>query len=250
MTKLLESKEGFNTVATQLTVRLLPPQVGVEKNPVSHFIASVTNLCEHALQICDDSDMVGVSIRNEVNMRDKAIGISFRRKDQLSTDVILNVWQKVTQSNSRFNALDKLVLEVHSVKMPVAFGGDGRKTKGRSLDASALLKKSIVKVNAERNCLAHALLIAIVKITNDPNCKSYRDGWKIGPVVQRLLETTGINLDRGGGIREFAQFQDYFKEYRIVVSSGLNCEDIMFDGQVQTEKRINLFMMTLHVINM
>jgi len=54
-------------------------------------------------------------------MRDKAIGISFRRKDQLSTDVILCVWQKVTQSNSRFNALDKLVLEVHSVKMPVGF---------------------------------------------------------------------------------------------------------------------------------
>ena len=40
--------------------------------------------------------MIGISIRNDVNMRDKAIGISFRRKDQLSTDVILNVWQKVT----------------------------------------------------------------------------------------------------------------------------------------------------------
>jgi CRISPR/Cas system-associated exonuclease Cas4 (RecB family) len=86
-------------------------------------MASVTNLCEHALQHCDDSDMVGVSMRNEVNMRGKAIGISFRRKDQLSTDVILNVWQ-VTQSNSHFNALYKLVLEVHSVKMPVGFGCD------------------------------------------------------------------------------------------------------------------------------
>jgi len=69
---------------------------------------------------------------------------------------------------------------------------------------------------------------------------SYRDGRKIGPVVRRLLETTGINLDRGGGIRELNQFQDYFKEYRIAVFSGLNCEDIMFDGQVQTEKRINV----------
>jgi hypothetical protein len=75
-------------------------------------------------------------------MMDKAIGISFRRKDQLSTDVILNVWQKVTQSNSRFNALEKLVLEVYSVKMPVGFGGDGIKTKGRSLDTLAHLKIS------------------------------------------------------------------------------------------------------------
>jgi len=36
--------------------------------------------------------MVGVSIRNEVNVKDKAIGISFRRNDQLSAEVIMNVW--------------------------------------------------------------------------------------------------------------------------------------------------------------
>ena len=98
-----------------------------------------------------------------------------------------------------------------------------------------------MNINADKNCLAHALVIAIAKITNDPNCNSYRDGRKIGPVVQRLLETKGINLDRGGGgIRELNRFQEYFKEYRIVVFSRLYCEDIMFDGQVQTEKRINL----------
>jgi hypothetical protein len=97
-----------------------------------------------------------------------------------------------------------------------------------------------VNVKTETNCLAHALVIAIAKITDDPNYKSYRDGWKIGPVFQRLLDATSINLDRGGGIRELAQFQEYFKDYRIVVFSGFNCEDIIFDGRVQTEKRINL----------
>ena len=81
----------FNTVETQLTARLLPPLEEVESDPISYFIDSVTNLCEHAFRNCDDSDMVGISIRNEVHMRDKAIRISFRRKDQLSTDVILNV---------------------------------------------------------------------------------------------------------------------------------------------------------------
>jgi hypothetical protein len=38
--------------------------------------------------------------------------------------------------------------------------------------------------------------------------------------VQPLLETAGINLDRGGDIREQAQFQEYFKDYRIVVFSA------------------------------
>jgi len=160
--------------------------------------------------------MVGISICNEVNVKDKLIGISFRRKDQLSPEVILSVWEKVTQSNSRFNAVDTLILEIHSVKMPVGFGG-GIKTKGRSLASLAHLKTSIVKVKSETNCLAHALIIAIARITNDPNYKSYRDGFKLGPVVRQLLESTGINLDQGGGVRELAQFQEHFKEYRIVV---------------------------------
>jgi len=50
----------------------------------------------------------------------------------------------------------------------------------------------------------------------------------------------GINLDHGGGIKVLAQFQEYLKDYRIVVFSVLNCEDITFDGQVLTEKKINL----------
>jgi len=36
------------------------------------------------------------------------------------------------------------------------------------------------------------------------------------------------------------RFQEHFKEYRIIVFGGLNCEDIYFDGQGKSEKRINL----------
>jgi len=36
------------------------------------------------------------------------------------------------------------------------------------------------------------------------------------------------------------KFQEHFKEYRIVVFWGLNCDDIVFDRQVESEKRINL----------
>ena len=55
-------------------------------------------------------------------MQDNAIGISFRRKDQLSEEVIWSVFNKVAQSNARFNALDKFVVVVHSIKIPVGFG--------------------------------------------------------------------------------------------------------------------------------
>ena len=117
--------------------------------------------------------------------------------------------------------------------MPIGFGR-GVKNMGRPFSVKAHLKSSIVEVKA------HALIIGIAKLNNDPNYKAYRQGRKIRPVVQDLLETTGINLDRGSGIRELERFQDDFKEYRIVVFAGLNCDERYFDGQVNSEKRINL----------
>jgi len=84
----------FNAKGTQLTVRLLPPPEGDEDpNPMSNFLDSVTELLEHALRDHEDSDMIGITISNEV--KNRAIGISFRRKDQITGDVIWSVFEKV-----------------------------------------------------------------------------------------------------------------------------------------------------------
>jgi hypothetical protein len=91
------------------------------------------------------------------------------------------VFEKVAQSNARFTALDTLVMTVHSVKMPTGHGG-GIATKGRPLELMARLKKSIVQVKAESNCLAHALVIAKAKVDgDDANYQSYRRGNKYVP---------------------------------------------------------------------
>jgi len=92
--------------------------------------------------------MVGMTIHNQVNQSDKPIGIRFRRKDQLSGVVIWSVFEKVSQTNSRFNALDTVVVNVHSVKMPVGFGGI--KTMGRSASVLAHLKKVSYKLRPQR----------------------------------------------------------------------------------------------------
>jgi len=160
----------FNGVGTQLTVRLLPPSEGEDSNLMSHFFASVSVLFEYALQNCDDSEMVGITISNEVNVNDKVIGL--RRKDQITPDVIWSAFGKVAQSNAWFNALDKVVMTVHSVKMQI---GHGRiATKGRPLEKMVHLKRSIVEVKAEENWLIHALIISIAKLTNDPDYKAFR----------------------------------------------------------------------------
>ena len=69
----------FNPTGTQLTVRLNPP-FSPDANRVDHFLASVNDLFEHALQDMGDGDMVGMAIL-ESNQNDKPIGISFRRRD-------------------------------------------------------------------------------------------------------------------------------------------------------------------------
>ena len=86
--------------------------------------------------------MVGITIRNEVNQCDKQIGFSFRRKDQISSDVIFNVFDKLSHLNSRFNASDTLTVVVNSVRIPIVFGVINR--KGRSLVIMVHLKKSII----------------------------------------------------------------------------------------------------------
>ena len=194
--ELIRQYRRFNSEGTQLTVHLLPPFEGEDSNPMSHFLASVTELFEYALRDCEDSDMVGVTISNEVNVQNKGIRISFRRKDQITGDAIWSVFEEVAQSNARFNAVDKLVMTVHSVKMPI---GHGRiATKGRPLEAMSHLKRSIVEVKARENCLAHVLIISFAKLTNNPNYKAYIQGRMICPVVDHLLATTRIDLTNRG----------------------------------------------------
>ena len=63
----------------------------------NNFVASVNDLFDYALHNVSDSDMVGINIQNRVNQNDKPVGTSFRRKDQLSGDVVWSVFEKVSQ---------------------------------------------------------------------------------------------------------------------------------------------------------
>ena len=107
---------------------------------------------------------------------------------------------RVSQSNSRFNALVTLVVTIYSVRIPVAFGKHASKSMGRPLAVMAQLRRSVVEVKAGDNCLAHNLIQAIAKADKDPNYLSYRHGNKIRPVVRTLLESTGIEFCGGGEI--------------------------------------------------
>jgi hypothetical protein len=88
----------FNAEGRQLTVRMTaPPSASAAiQDPARHFAEIVDELFEYSLRDLDPSDVLGISIHNADNQQDKPIGLSFRRRDQISRDVLWSVLE-VTQ---------------------------------------------------------------------------------------------------------------------------------------------------------
>jgi len=86
------------------------------------------------------------------------------------------------------------------------------------------LERSIMEVKTKANCLAHALLIAVTRVTNDPDYKAYRQGEKscLGS-VNCCRRRASISVKKGGSLNS---------QYRIVLYTSLRCDSIVFDGQV------------------
>ena len=75
----------------------------------------MNNLFEYVLDDVGHADMVRITLHNEVNQIDAPIRFIFKRKDPLSSDVTWSAFNNMTQSNSRFNASNTLIVTVHSV---------------------------------------------------------------------------------------------------------------------------------------
>ena len=102
----------------------------------------------------------------------------------------------------------------------------------------AHLKRNVVEVKAEDNCLAHALIIAIAKVDNNPNCTSYRDGIKIRPVVQKQLANTGKTCP-DVRIPQLKKSNKIFGSTRQLSIKSWYVKT-MFEGQVDSANGINL----------
>jgi hypothetical protein len=87
----------------------------------------------------------------------------------------------VTQSNAKYQALDTLTFHIHTVRKPVGFGKVAETSKGRPMSVMTHLKRSIVEVKTDENCLAHALVIAMAKVRTIPITKPIGKGEKSCP---------------------------------------------------------------------
>jgi len=58
------------------------------QDPAQYFAISVDELFEYSLRDLHPSDMVRILIHNAENQQDSPMGLSFRRRDMISLDVL------------------------------------------------------------------------------------------------------------------------------------------------------------------
>ena len=131
-------------------------------------------------------------------------------------DVVLGVLGKVVQSNARIGFSSRLEVHLDHVRMPVGNGIMAEKTKGRYLDVLSDIKKSNVKVKVAFLCLAHALIIDIIKVNGDPKLNSYRDRKGLTQPVQDLLSASGLKLTNGRKLKNFNIFKIIFRPTKLL----------------------------------
>lgn len=86
--------------------------------------------------------LVRLRISNTENVRDKFVGIGFRRCDQLKPDVFCDVLGKIIYSKVKFGLSGNLEVPLNHVRLPAGNGGEN--TKGRYLDVLNTIKRGIV----------------------------------------------------------------------------------------------------------
>lgn len=179
-------------------------------------------------------DRVGFNFENTENIK-LSFGISFRRYDQYSPELILAALERVLQSNERFFVDENLVINIDHVKVPIGYGR--RQHIGKSSEEFFKLHKNSMFINELKDehsslCLATAIVVSIAYATNINlyNSLTYKRNYLdlIG-AAQKFCSDSGVDLSNGGGIDEFIKFQNFIgTEYRMTVFMSRDGHNIYF----------------------
>lgn len=169
---------------------------------------------------------------------EKPVGLPFRRVDQLSTDVIIRVLEKILQSNASFFSQEKLTLRIDRVSLPAG----KRRTwmTGVTFEEFCRRKAGIlIVVNNDNFCLGRALVLAIAFRNGDPLLKELQLGLPImDQRLQELCEAAGVDLSNGGTYDHIELFQRFLVDYTIVVYNHRLGQSVYYEGVRDPERLV------------
>lgn len=214
-----------------------------------HWLDSgIHELIEYIKGDKNNDDYVGLTFTDK-DKPENPLYVSFRRVDQLCSQVILSCLEKVAQSNGNFLSANKLQITVQHVASPRGFGRI--KLKGTTFAEFCRQKSGILVVKNENNmCLAYALCLARARVNDEQHffrlqtCSTVLD-----EEARELCEEAGVDLSNGGGLQELRKFQIYLSEYLITVYDNRKGNSIIYSGRNSRcvdKKHLNLIFENNH----
>jgi hypothetical protein len=176
-------------------------------------------------------------MRISENIEDKVVGITFRCREQLESDVVWGVLGKFLQSKARFDLRDRHEVHFDHVRLPAGNSRTTEITKERCLVVPSAIRKSIVTVKTAFLCLAHALFITMTKVNGYLNYALYSVGKVLNQPVQEFLSASGVKLTNGRGFNGTEQFQNIRSDYKIIVYDDLSPDRVIFsENSISTKE--------------
>lgn len=254
MSSIRHEYKRLGVFGTRMAVKFREPDMRNLNTWAHKCMIELLNLLEIDMKI-SPQDRVGFIFSNGEN--DKInFGISFRRFDQYSADLILSLLDVVLQSNTNFLLDDTLVISVDVIKVPIGFG---RRTNiGKSFeDFYKVHRKSIYlpNITAEDGniCLAVAVLLGKIYADGEINQNLYnslvypQNHDDLVNQSNKLAQDAGVNLVDGGGLDEIMKFQEYLSnEYNLTVYSSRDGRSVYYKSPYKNRKNINLLLDNNH----
>ncbi|XP_046397765.1 uncharacterized protein LOC124164478 [Ischnura elegans] len=229
----------FNTVgmAIRIKLRKCPPNV----SPLNWIEGTLTEILEHIKsKNVKECDHLGMTISTDISP-EKSIGISFRRADQLSPDVVFDTFAKFAQSNDEYLLSDQLIVTAHHIIMPVGRGKRFTYPNILSFEDFCRTKKSIILIsNDDSLCLARALAVALSRHQDCPSVQlkvRKNTGNEQSKRALELCKNLNVNLENGGGIEELKAFQEHLSDFTVTVFSDRKGRSVIFAGPDSTPER-------------
>ena len=223
----LKKVRRFNLTGRTLEFKLKSVPEKVE--PVGWVREAINQVIQKVTEGLQPSDRVGFSFCSKDFNRGEG-WIRFRPAEEISYEDVWNVISNVYQSNSAGLNTETFCLKVTTVRLPT---GQGRGKAYNSFDEECGMRKGIVTIkNTDNLCLPRALVVALANIKKDSNFNKVRkDTGKIQTErTKMLMEQAQVTIpEEGAGIPELQKFQQYLREFKIVVYSyGSKGRDLIF----------------------
>ncbi|XP_050497600.1 uncharacterized protein LOC114327782 isoform X2 [Diabrotica virgifera virgifera] len=223
MNKFLVTKDTFKKIRKfglqGRTLEFKIRDVSQSEEPVGWIKKAIEGIVLKGTEGLEPTDQVGFTFCS----KDIARGQGWMRFKPASEVTVDDIWDKISsiyQSNSTGLNTETFCLGITTVKMPTGKGGQRRRAYNSFNEECSKRRGIMVIKNKDNLCLPRALVVAKAYVGKDQEWKQVRQDigkTQMERALKLIAEAAVVIPSDGAGIPELQQFQEYLKNYKIVV---------------------------------